>query len=95
MKDKALIWQRHIEKQSCSAHTIQAYYDQQGLSSGMFYYWKRKLSRTVVSPQHSFHELEIQPLHQGGLVIDLHLGQGKLIRIEGHVSPAFLLELIQ
>ena len=95
MKDKALIWERHIKKQHNSSLTIQTYCERHDLSPGMFYYWKRKLSSTAVSIQPAFHEVSIQPLDQRGLAIEVHLGPGKLIRIEGQVSSAFLRELIQ
>lgn len=67
MKDKALIWQRHLLKQQKSTLTIQAYCDQHLLSSGMFYYWKRKLS----SPdnQEQFAEIEIiEPVVDSGII---------------------------
>ncbi len=67
MKDKALIWQRHLMKQQKSTLTIQAYCDQHHLSSGMFYYWKRKLS----SPdnQEQFAEIEIiEPVVDSGII---------------------------
>lgn len=95
MKDKALIWDRHIKRQDKSSLTILSYCERHDLSPGMFYYWKRKLSHASVSPQASFHEIDIQPHGERELVIEVHLGQGKMIRIEGDVSPSFLRELIQ
>jgi hypothetical protein len=94
MKDKAINWHRHIQQQAKSSQTVQRYCDRHRLSPGMFYYWKRKLSTTVL-PALSFQEVEVSsPVHLFP-VIEIHFGSGKLIRIEGQVSPAFLRELIQ
>lgn len=93
MKDKAINWQHHIQRQAKSSLTIQAYCDRHSLSPGMFYYWKRK--RSVSAVPVSFQEVAVSsPVHVFP-VIEVHLGPGKLIRIEGQVSPAFLLELLQ
>jgi len=93
MKDKAMIWHRHIQRQAKSAQTIQTYCRRHNLSVGMFYYWKRKLSAS--GDQRSFLEVEVPiPVHHTP-VIEVHFGAGKLIRIEGQVSPGFLRELLQ
>jgi len=94
MKDKSLSWQRQIEKQRHSSLTKQAYYDRYELSSGMFYYWKRKLSSGLLSNK-EFRELEIIAQDHVHPVIEVYLGMGKLIRIEDPVSASFLRELIQ
>jgi hypothetical protein len=67
MKDKALIWQRHLLKQQKSSLTIQAYCAQHQLSPGMFYYWKRKLSSPDSHEQ--FAEIEIiEPDASSGII---------------------------
>ena len=57
MKDKSKFWQRHIERQVSSSLTIQSYCDKFSLSSGMFYYWKRKMNGH--SPREHFAEIQI------------------------------------
>lgn len=93
MKDKALIWHRHIQRQANSSQTIQAYCTRRNLSVGMFYYWKRKLSAS--GDQRSFLEVEVPTPVDLTPVIEVHFGMGKLIRIEGQVSPGFLRDLLQ
>ncbi|MEO7906096.1 MAG: hypothetical protein ABIT06_03915 [Saprospiraceae bacterium] len=61
----------------------------------MFYYWKRKFSIIADTQQHSFQELEVHLPQSNSPVIEVHFSQGKFIRIEGQVSPAFLRELMQ
>jgi len=95
MKDKSMIWQRHIERQQNSSFTIQAYCNRHDLSPGMFYYWKRKIAGTADSLPASFQELEILTSDRANSVIEVHLVDGKRIRIEGYVTPAFLRELLQ
>ena len=63
------------------------------MSTGMFYYWKKKLSASV--EQSSFLEVEVPSLVGHTPVIEVHFGMGKLIRIEGQVSPEFLRDLLQ
>jgi len=57
MKDKSKFWERHIDRQESSTHTIKTYCDQHKLSSGMFYYWKRKLNG--MSSREQFAEVQI------------------------------------
>ena len=61
----------------------------------MFYYWKRKIVSTTDSLPTSFQELEILTSDRANSVIEVHLVDGKRIRIEGYVTPAFLRELLQ
>ena len=90
-----MIWQRHIERQQNSSFTIQTYCNRHDLSAGMFYYWKRKIASATISLPTSFQELEILTSDHAIPVIEVHLVDGKRIRIEGYVTPAFLRELLQ
>lgn len=93
MKSSESHWHLHIQKQAKSSLTVQAYCDRHRLSSGMFYYWRKKLAAAV--EQRAFLEVEVSPPVHHSPIIEIHFGAGKLIRIEGQVSPAFLRELIQ
>lgn len=57
MKDKELFWSRQIERQQNSSLTIQTYCDRNKLSTGMFYYWKRKTQFKSTTEQ--FAEIQI------------------------------------
>lgn len=93
MKNSNKGWHVHIEEQAKSSFTIQAYCKRHRLSTGMFYYWRRKL--TVKAPEGSLQEIEVLSPIQTAPVIEVHLGPGKFIRIEGQISAVFLRELLQ
>lgn len=93
MKNSKKGWHVHIEEQAKSSFTIQAYCKRHRLSTSMFYYWRRKL--TVKAPEGSLQEIEVLSPIQTAPVIEVHLGLGKFIRIEGQVSALFLRELLQ
>ena len=71
MKDKAITWRLHLQRQLKSSQTIQAYCGRHNLSTGMFYYWKRKLSASV--EQSSFLEVEVPSPLEHTPVIEVHL----------------------
>ena len=91
MKDKALIWQRHLLKQQKSILTIQAYSDQHHLSTGMFYYWKRKLSSLDTHKQ--FAEIEItEPVASSGIIL-VRFPSGIEMWLERSTEVSFLRSL--
>jgi hypothetical protein len=91
MKDKASIWQHHLLKQQKSTLTIQAYCDQHHLSSGMFYYWKRRLSSPDIHKQ--FAEIEIiDPAAISG-IIHVRFPSGIEMRLDRSTEVSFLRSL--
>lgn len=91
MKDNASKWHRHLLKQKKSTHTIQAYCDQYHLSSGMFYYWKRKLSSPDNHEQ--FAEIEIiDPVLISG-VIHVRFPSGIEMWLDRSTEVSFLRSL--
>lgn len=92
MKDKALIWQRHIQKQQTSTLTVQAYCDQHDLSSGMFHYWKRKLKHPPESSQ--FEEVHLPDPPVSLSAIHLRFPSGVEMWLDGHTSALFLKSLV-
>jgi hypothetical protein len=91
MKDKALIWQRHIQRQQKSTLTIQAYCDQYHLSPGMFYYWKRKFSSPVSHKQFAEFEI-IEPVASSGN-IHVRFPSGIEMWLERSTEVSFLRSL--
>lgn len=91
MKDKALIWQRHFLKQKKSTLTIQAYCDQHHLSSGMFFYWKRKLSSPDIHEQ--FAEIEVIDAAAISGIIHVRFPSGIVMRLDRSTDVAFLRSL--
>lgn len=69
MKDKASDWHQHIVRQQKSTLTIQAYCDKHRLTSGMFYYWKRKL----IQPAFEDHFTELQIVDQHVTIGSTHV----------------------
>lgn len=93
MKAKTLTWTEHFKQQKSSGLTIQAYCERYHLSPGMFYYWKRKLSKAQIEEPITFQELQIDCERPARLVFEIQLSDHAVIRIEGSVSASFLREL--
>ena len=94
MKVKPKSWSEHLGHQKSSDLTISAYCERYHLSPGMFYYWKRKLVQSKVSQRMPFQEIEVAPELLHLPVFEIQFNGSAIIRIEGHVSPTFLRELI-
>ena len=91
MKDKELFWRRQIEKQQTSSLAIQTYCDRHKLSSGMFYYWKRKTE--VKSTAEQFAEIQIINGEVTTGVIHVRFPSGVEISLENDPGTAYLRSL--
>lgn len=91
MKDKELFWRRQIERQQNSSLTIQTYCERHKLSTGMFYYWKRKTQ--VKSTPEQFAEIQIIDCETATGVIHVRFPSGVEICFEGDPGVAYLRSL--
>lgn len=92
MKDKASEWHRHIVRQQKSTLTIQAYCDKLRLTTGMFYYWKRKLNQ--LSFEDHFTELQIADQHVNTRPIHVRFPGGAEISFEVDPGIDYLRSLV-
>lgn len=88
MKNNETRWHHHLEKQRKSSLTVQAYCDRHQLSTGMFYYWKRKLQASAVSA--SFTELRIADSEPFRAAIHVRFPSGVELWLDHDTDPSFL-----
>ncbi|MDZ4752464.1 MAG: hypothetical protein SGI87_12670, partial [Flavobacteriales bacterium] len=79
------------DKQSKSSLTIQTYCDRHKLSSGMFYYWKRKLNG--LSSREQFSEVQIVNQESLSCTIHVRFPSGVEMWLDTGTEASFLREL--
>lgn len=84
-------WHRHIDKQEKSSFTIESYCDRHQLSTGMFYYWKRKLKDSSAAP--TFAELQIYGTEHSPGAIHVRFPSGVEVSFESDPGTTYLRSL--
>ncbi|MEO7907005.1 MAG: hypothetical protein ABIT06_08535 [Saprospiraceae bacterium] len=72
--------------------TVSAFCQKHHLSSGMFYYWRRRLKAKTDVEQISFREIQIPDIPSAAR-IRIEFSNGVNIFLEGDVSPVYVREL--
>ena len=99
--ERRQFWQMVLETWQVSGLSVRQFCQNEGLTQGTFYYWRRKLSASCENPRASDpvgaseEFVDVTSLIQSPTVLDLALRSGHTLRMTTATDPHFLSQVLQ